>query len=113
MFFFFTQILNLIYLSDPRGGGSAPSETCLDRAEKSKMLRDRGNKSYSRKEMHAALAFYSQAIVAAPVNSRETALALGISLFIVFADFLYSNILLKFKYYSWKIIANNLFLFCL
>lgn len=93
MFFFFTQILNLIYLSDPRGGGSAPSETCLDRAEKSKMLRDRGNKSYSRKEMHAALAFYSQAIVAAPVNSRETALALGISLFIVFADFLYSNIL--------------------
>ena len=41
------------------------------------MLRDRGNKSYSKKEMHAALAFYSQAIVAAPVNSRETALAIG------------------------------------
>ena len=41
------------------------------------MLRDRGNKSYSKKEMHAALAFYSQAIVAAPLNSRETALAIG------------------------------------
>ena len=53
------------------------SETNLDRSEKSKMLRDRGNKSYSKKEMHAALAFYSQAIVAAPVNSRETALAIG------------------------------------
>ena len=46
------------------------------------MLRDRGNKAYSRKEMHAALAHYSQAIVAAPVNSRETALAIGISYFI-------------------------------
>ena len=32
--------------------------------------------------MHAALAHYSQAIVAAPVNSRETALAIGISYFI-------------------------------
>ncbi len=61
-------------------GGPGPSETFLDQAEKSKMLRDRGNKSYSRKEMHAALAFYSQAIVAAPINSRETALAIGMSI---------------------------------
>ena len=85
MFFFFTQISNLIYLSNSE---SAPSETCLDQAEKSKMLRDRGNKSYSRKEMHAALAFYSQAIVAAPVNSRETALAMGISSFFIFCGVL-------------------------
>ena len=63
------------------------SETNLDRSEKSKMLRDRGNKSYSKKEMHAALAFYSQAIVAAPVNSRETALAIGTFYYSVLSTF--------------------------
>ena len=41
------------------------------------MLRDRGNKAYGRKEMHAALAYYGQSIAAAPVKSRETALAIG------------------------------------
>ena len=70
-----SKVLNFVF--NIKSDGSTPSETCLDRAEKSKMLRDRGNKSYSRKEMHAALAFYSQAIVAAPLNSRETALAIG------------------------------------
>ena len=29
--------------------------------------------------MHAALAYYSQAVVAAPLNSRETALAIGMA----------------------------------
>ena len=56
------------------------------------MLRDRGNKSYSKKEMHAALAFYSQAIVAAPLNSRETALAIG--------TFYYSVLFTLNLYYS-------------
>ena len=56
---------------------SSPSESNLDKAERSKMLRDRGNKAYGRKEMHAALAYYGQSIAAAPVKSRETALAIG------------------------------------
>ena len=84
------------------------SETNLDRSEKSKMLRDRGNKSYSKKEMHAALAFYSQAIVAAPVNSRETALAIGTLhysiLFTLNLYFIY--ITLSFSYYIRPIYLN-------
>ena len=61
------------------------------------MLRDRGNKSYSKKEMHAALAFYSQAIVAAPLNSRETALAIGTFYYsVLFTLNLYFNRLLLY-----------------
>ena len=81
------------------------SETNLDRSEKSKMLRDRGNKSYSKKEMHAALAFYSQAIVAAPVNSRETALAIGtLHYSVLFTLNLYFT--LSFSYYIRPIYLN-------
>ena len=84
------------------------SETNLDRSEKSKMLRDRGNKSYSKKEMHAALAFYSQAIVAAPVNSRETALAIGtFHYFVLFTLNLYLQI--SVSYYVRPIYSNFIF----
>ena len=46
-------------------------------AEESKMLRNKGNSAYGKKQFQAALAHYSQSILQAPLKSREAALSLG------------------------------------
>ena len=51
--------------------------TDLDKAEESRMLRNKGNSAYGKKQFLAALAHYSQSILQAPLKSREAALSLG------------------------------------
>ena len=51
--------------------------TDLDKAEESKMLRNKGNSAYAKKQLQVALAHYSQSTLQAPLKSREAALSLG------------------------------------